>query len=77
MPNLSSSTKHSQRRGGRWYENKKRGGVREGSLVGLGEKRVKIVDRQFKNQVVFKKNLKTKLFAKQFKHIYCKFLHVE
>ena len=55
----------------------KRGGVGEGSLVGLGEKRVEIVDRQFKNQVVCKKNLKTKLFAKKFKHIYCKCLHGE
>ena len=51
--------------------------MREGSLVGLGEKRVEIVDRQFKNQVVCKKNLKTKLFAKKFKHIYCRCLHVE
>ena len=37
---------------------KREGGVREGSLVGLGERRVRIVDRQFKNQVVCKKNLK-------------------
>ena len=34
-------------------------------------------DRQFKNQVVCKKNLKIKLFAKKFKHIYCKCLHGE
>ena len=33
----------------------KREGGREGSLVELGEKRVRIADRQFKNQVVCKK----------------------
>ena len=45
----------------------------------LGEKRVRIADRQFKNHVVCKKkkNLKIKLFAKKFKHIYCKYLHGE
>ena len=55
----------------------KREGGREGSLVELGEKTVRITDRQFKNQVVCKKNLKIKLFAKKFKHIYCKCLHGE
>ena len=55
----------------------KREGEREGSLVELGEKRVRIADRQFKIQVVYKKNLKIKLFAKKFKHIYCKCLHRE
>ena len=34
-------------------------------------------DRKFKNQVVCKKNSKTKLFAKKLKHIYCKYLHGE
>ena len=43
----------------------------------LGEKRVRIADRQFKNQVVCKKNSNIKLFAKKFKHIYCKYLHGE
>ena len=55
----------------------KREGGREGSLVELGEKRVRIADRQFKNQVVCKKNLKIKLFVKKLKHIYCKYLHGE
>ena len=55
----------------------KREGGREGSLVELGEKRVRIADRQFKNQVVCKKNSNIKLFAKKFKHIYCKYLHGE
>ena len=54
----------------------KREGGREGSLVELGEKRVRIADRQFKNQVVCK-NLKIKFFARKFKHIYCKYLHGE
>ena len=43
---------------------KKKGG-REGSLVELGEKGVSIADRQFKNQVVCKKNSNIKLFAKE------------
>ena len=56
----------------------KRGGVREGSLVELGEKRARMTDNsKIKNQVVCKKNLKIKLFAKKFKHIYCKCLHEE
>ena len=55
----------------------KREAGREGSLVELGEKRVRIADRQSKNQVACKKNLKIKLFAKKFKHIYCKYLHGE
>ena len=54
-----------------------REGGREESLVELGERTVRITDRQFKNQVVCKKNLKIKLFAKKFKHIYCKCLHGE
>ena len=41
------------------------------------EKRVRIADRQFENQVICKKNSKIKLFARQFKHIYCKYLHGE
>ena len=36
----------------------KREGGREGSLVELGEKRVRIADRQFKNQVACKEKLK-------------------
>ena len=53
----------------------KREGGRKGSLVELGEEGEN--DGQFKNQVVCKKNLKIKLFAKKFKHIYCKCLHGE
>ena len=52
------------------------GGI-EGSLVELGERRARIADRQFKNQVVCTKNSNIKLFAKKFKHIYCKYLHEE
>ena len=41
------------------------------------EKRVRIADRQFENQVICKKNSKIRLFARQFKHIYWKYLHGE
>ena len=51
----------------------RRGGV-EGSLVELGEKRMRIADRQF-NSVVYTEKLK--LFTRKFKHIYCKYLHGE
>ena len=44
------------------------------------EKRVKIADRQFKKKKIklfAKKSLQIKLFARKFKHIYCKYLHGE
>ena len=54
---------------------KREGGERR-KFGGVGRKEGEN-DRQFKNQVVCKKNLKIKLFAKKFKHIYCKCLHGE
>ena len=42
IPDLPDSTKHSLRRGGRWYESEKGG---KGSLVGLGEKRIEITEK--------------------------------
>ena len=40
------------------------------SLVGLGEKMMEIAEE-------LKKNSKIRLFARKFRPIYCKYLHVE
>ena len=43
----------------------------------IGEKRVRIADRQFKNQVFCKKNSNIKLFVKKFGPLYYKYLHLK
>ena len=55
---------------------KREGGERR-KFGGVGREEGENCDRQFKNQVVCKKNSNIKLLAKKFKHIYCKYLHGE
>ena len=56
--------------------NRERGGDRR-KFGGTGRKEGENCSQTIQNQVVFKKNLKIKLFVKKFKHIYCKYLHGE
>ena len=55
---------------------KREGGERR-KFGGTGRKEGENCRQTIQNQVVCKKNLKIKLLARKFKHIYCKYLHGE